>query len=807
MAALSLVLAVVLYINREKIKTSVLSQTNEILAVPVAVGDISVSLKKFPYASILLTDVFCAGANAQSGDTLVFTKELYLEFGLWKVLFSDISIDEISLKSGRISIKMPKDKIPNYQIWKDVEDSEGESVLTLEKVSFDDFRLLVWEESANFQMESYVEKTVFSGSFRDEFSIKNKGKLWIDSLLLDKVSYVRNLWAETSFELNGTADNSRIEKGMLETGNVKLNFGSKIQPQEITFSANNESLDLESTVHLLRTQNISLPEKMKVNGNGNFQLQAIFPDGKSSKMEMIFETDNATISHPDYSKIRDFTCRAIYKYENDKSWFDFQHFSGKGKSGGFSGKLQVANLEKPKVVLDLKSNLNLQEWLIFAQTDTLQNVRGKTELELHFENQFTDLQDIRPKELAKAKASGFLKLEGVAFSFKDSDKKIERLNGNLRFAGNDFEVEDFYFKTGKSDIFLSGDFRNVLNAIYFKDEQIKIDTRVKSQEIRMEDFLVAQQSSGEETYSLEGVKKLDLELMLVVDKFRFEKFYASDISGNLRVKDGALDVSNISLKSDKGSYSGNFQIDTRPNPPMMQVRLKARGIEIHDVFVSFKNFGQEEILAEHIYGKADADVQLSGNLTPSLSVDPASVKMVADLSIQNGQLKDYEPMSALSRFAKIEELKDVRFDQMKNQITIENSVIQIPEMTVKSNVLSLDIKGTHDFENQVDYGMTLKLSDVLFAKRKNKKRGGEFDDHLTTVDQGRDPNIYIKMTGYAGDPKISLDQRGYGKSVADGVKKQGEDLKDIFKKKNQKKEDKKSSGIEFDLWGDDDGGE
>src|SRR5690606_15286816 len=150
--------------------------------------------------------------------------------------------------------------------------------------------------------------------------------------------------------------------------------------------------------------------------------------------------------------------------------------------------------------------------------------------------------------------------------------------------------------------------------------------------------------------------------------------------------------------------------------------LRGQSIDIHKLFESFKNFGQDVIASDNIYGTANLSVQYISKMAPTLEIDISTIEMTSSLAIENGNLKNFDPLSALSDFASIEELKDVHFDRLENNISIRNSQIIIPKMNINSNVLDMGIEGNHGFDNTIDYSIRLKLSDVLFSNRKKKKK-------------------------------------------------------------------------------------
>ena len=61
-------------------------------------------------------------------------------------------------------------------------------------------------------------------------------------------------------------------------------------------------------------------------------------------------------------------------------------------------------------------------------------------------------------------------------------------------------------------------------------------------------------------------------------------------------------------------------------------------------------------------------------------------------------------------------MKEVKFSTLENTIEIDNNVITIPAMEIKSSALSVFISGTHTFEQEINYRIKLLLSELMSTK-------------------------------------------------------------------------------------------
>ncbi len=795
--ALFLILTAILYANREKFSGLLVSEINKQLTVPVEVSSVDVSLRKFPSASFVFKDVFSQGAYSQPGDTLVYARELYLQFSIWQVLFSSVSVNELSLENAIVHIHLRDRGRDNFRIWREDTTSSGE-LFVLEQVNLRNVKTKVHGHSADFYTDILLDKLVFNGNFEtSNYQLESKGALVINELTVGERKYLAQMPLKTEFQLSGYPDSTLIKPANISWEGQNIEVKCVIGEQtRIRATAN--SLALEKLQNLLATQGWYSFEEAKLKGKAVLRFDGRFADGVDPQFKLDFTADDAALNGYHKASITNINCSGTFSNEKGKRDLKLESFKGSGKTGNIEGSLFIKNMASPFVDLKLRSDLDLAEWLLLFPIDTIQNPEGKLLVDLNLKNQFSSLSNIKATELKKAVTQGNITIEDAEFRFKGSDKSVNSINGELSFSGNDLKVQRLYFKTGKSDIFLDGILGNVLNFLVLENEGLTVDCRVKSQEIDLSDF-VTDKAGGKQDHNLDFAKNLKLDLILEIDRFAFEDFEASSISGNLSIDNQKIKVGKLTLKADEGTYVGQFSIDlSNADRYEIVARLQAENINIHDLFVSFRDFGQDAIKANNIYGEANSDINFKAFMRSDLSVITESVDMTAVLQIKDGNLKNYEPMLALSRFADISELEDVRFRSLNNTISIRDSRVIIPSMDVESNVLSLKISGTHDFNNMIDYSMRLKLDDVLFSKRKRERKKSEFDEHLVEIDNEDEPYIYVKMSGTADDPDISLDRESMGSAFSRDLKQQGQEIKDIFKKEDSDKKDKNDPGIIFE---------
>jgi len=136
------------------------------------------------------------------------------------------------------------------------------------------------------------------------------------------------------------------------------------------------------------------------------------------------------------------------------------------------------------------------------------------------------------------------------------------------------------------------------------------------------------------------------------------------------------------------------------------------------------------------------------------------------LEIIDGELKNYKPLNAISDYFKDKNLNKIRFDTLSNQILVSKGMINIPNMTINSTLGFLDISGSQDMENNMEYYIRVPLKMVTKAARQKLfgKKGVITDSTQIDAIQYKSERkktwyINIKLEGNPDEYKVSLGKR------------------------------------------------
>ena len=292
-------------------------------------------------------------------------------------------------------------------------------------------------------------------------------------------------------------------------------------------------------------------------------------------------------------------------------------------------------------------------------------------------------------------------------------------------------------------------------------------------------------------------KWINADLNTNITTFSYDDFIASDITGQIIYKNQSLTGKDISLNSLNGNIAGNFKFyESEKNKLTLFSQLNLKQLNIRNAFLAFNNFNQDFITAEHIKGIGTAQIQMKASWKPGFIFEEEELKVKSHLIIEKGELIKFKPLESLSDYVSLDDLKTVQFSTLENTIEIENKLVTIPTMEIKSSALSVFISGSHTFEQEIDYRIKLLLSELMstkFRKRNTQIKKTEFGE---IKENGKIFNtIYFKMTGNSEAPNISFDGIRFREDVQKEISQEKETITNIIKEdilltKEQEKQEK-----------------
>ena len=464
-------------------------------------------------------------------------------------------------------------------------------------------------------------------------------------------------------------------------------------------------------------------------------------------------------------------------------------FSAQAASGTISGSWDMKGLKNAPLRADIKGDIALADLLRFAQVDTLEEVSGRLIANAHVQGKVRDMADLKAADLRALSITGTAHLKDATLKMKGIRHIVSGLNTELALDGNNAEVRALSCTLQGSELRLSGELRNLMPYLLFRDQPLAIVAKGSSPRIDLAALLRTEgASSSAKDYTLKLPALVQLDLQAHVEELVFEQFRATGITGTITMKDRVLRASPVMFNTAQGGVLGTLALDARgAGPYPLTIDADVKDIDVKQLFGEFQEFGQSFITSHHLSGIANAQVTFGSPVTPGLQLDLDRLHCTVDIAIANGGIVHHQPLMDVATYVKQnkmiapfvdtdelrDRLADVRFDRLENRIEIRDRQVIVPAMTVHNSVMDIELSGTHGFDDRIDHHLNFRLSDLL-------KKGDPDDEFGPVADDGTGLRIFLHMTGLASAPQFENDGAMAAKRRSEGVKEQTAELRSIL---------------------------
>ena len=790
-------LAVLLaYIYEDRVKEYAVAQLNKRLNSEIQVGDIDLSfIKRFPYASLTFSDVTAKDAiKTNPKGNLLKAEKVYLQFSIWDIFDKNYCIKRIEAKNALVNILVYPDGTDNYHFLKESTDTTNSHfAFDLQKVILNNVNIVYRNYPAHQDYSFLAKDAVIKGKFSDkEYTLYANGDIYIHHIKIEGMDFFTNKNAKADLEMDVVGNTYSFKESSLEVGDLSFDVAGKV-----IYGDTKEYADIKvkgkevSVVSFLK----ELPNKYrkyftKYECEGDFYFSCDMKGSfKGSDMPLItaaFGVNNAAFTEKESEiALKNISFKGEYSNGLQKtlnsSFIRIRDFSAVLEAGKIKGELDLKNFLQPELELVVNANLNLTTLNNFLKLEDVSSISGDLDVSASFKglingNAFT------AQDFLSSNSSGKMTVQRMNLQLKDYPHPFTNINGRFQFSNNDIIIDELYGKVSKSDFKFSGYFKNALSFVFQKSNRLLIDADLHSNNIDLDELLTSQTSTGDTTYKLSLSDNYDLKLNVDIDHLNFKKFNASNISGKLKMRKMQMFINPLTFSAMDGTVKSLVMIDgTKPGKFLISTETSIKNVDITKLFYEFGNFGQNNMKDENLRGSVDADIQFASVWSPSLEADYNKIYALANIVIEKGELVNYAPMKGLSKFLKVDDLSDVKFATLKNQIEIKDKVISFPAMDIKSSAINIQASGTHTFDNVINYRLRILLSELLSKKaRKAKKENDEFG--VIEDDGVGKTTLYITVFGTVDKPEYKYDAKGVKEKIVVGFIQGKHDLKEVLKK-------------------------
>ena len=770
------------YLLANELKSKLLESLNETLRVHVKVSSVTYSgIESFPYVGLDLTGVRVDESFPAYNNHLLNAGSIRVKVNPFNLLGKKKELQRVSIKNATFRIFDAVKGNRNYEIFKDSSsDSESGMALVIQKIQLRNCRIIYQNEedllslnvlaySINAHGDFGNNKFILNGEFSGLFDHLNQGG---QSYLVGKHAH-----SELSVEVDTKLGSYHIEKANIGLEQLNIDIEG-----DILMINSNPDFDIQIQANNTQVQGLIslLPNDQR------YQLKELYSQG-DIRIEGSIKGILSAETWPSISTNFEFQGLKIIDRKSNFSASDIlarAKVTNPGKDANLivtgllesikSGKSDAKtnfSFSGEKGILEFQSmslNLNLNDLMEFnGLAQSFQTLEGIA--------QYAGEVEINLEDVQKPNLSGKLVVENfklVSPNYPDISRA--RFKGDVN--GKNINAIRLDAVVGQDELLLEGNLREYSGL--WSEQRATFNGKLTGQTFNLNEFLDTSSNGSEDK-----VVALDLGFDLILDAnlsaFKWDNLDLKNVRSKFKWTRDNINLTETQFEAWEGQHELDLSVKVDDDYYKLLTNSISEGFELQTLFEEFKSFDQEEITSEHISGKTDLNLQLSILFDGNFNLIDREVQSEAVLKIVDGRLSSYEPLEKLSAFIELEELKDIRFNELNNTVEIRHGVIYLPETLLENSTLNLMVSGTHTLQNDMDYHLSISVSELLAKKNKwlQKKREKR-------LEEGADGGMtaYVLMTGTPETLKFKYDR----KAAANEFKKKFKDERKSFFKQIKK---------------------
>lgn len=796
---------IVIYVYEDEIKEYATKQLNEHLKVAVFVKPENIELTlmdQFPEASLRFTDVLIPDYTSEGHkDTLFFAKQVYFNFNFWDMMGGNYKVTNVHLKDAVAHIVVTEDGTPNYDIWKSdtIKKSENNKFsFALEKLTGTNLSISYHNRQKDQYYAIQSEDVNFAGNFNEsQYDLEATSKMIIQKVRIDSTDILTNKEGSIDFamRIDHSTNTYSIKKGDLAVEEIIFGVKGKYIQQEdsssIDLAVKGKNIDLESAFTIFPEKFTAPLQKYDAKGIVVFesQINGLVGAGNTPRYSANFWVVDGKVTEKQSGvSLSKITFEAYYDSDTlGTSILEMTDFGAQLDVGTLEGTLKLTDLTNPQIEAHTKGDINLKLLQNFLQNENIETLGGNTKFTFDFKGKSS------PTGLAISTSKGVFDFKDAVLKLPTSPILYSAINGKFVIDKNNAAIKGLKGIAQTSDFELSGSIDNLIPYVLTTQEVMSINATLSSQKVDLDELLATTNEpdkpwevSNEPAFSLPS--NINLDLKSTIKELNYGKFNTKKITGTVKLKNKVLTASNFEFKANKGTYNCSLGLEQLENKSFIwNTDVKAKGVDIQNLFTEMDNFGQVYLTDANIKGTGDFDLSMAMGLDKNLTPIVESLKSRSSITLKKGELINQSTLvdigayfaenKVTKKLLNIENLQSkiahVKFKDLSNTITIEDGKIYIPKMLISSNVMDISLGGWHSFEDSIDYHFNFKIRDVLVNK--------ESSEFGAIKDDGLGVKLFLRMFGTLENPQYEMDKEERKLELKENLINEKRDVKSILK--------------------------
>lgn len=726
-------------LRQDQLTEALVRKVNESVNTKISYGKLRITIfESFPNITVRFSDLLVEPSpfydktqlKDEDNDTLLYTSSLSLTVSMPSLLTGTVAVKSITARNGEVNLLTDKRGDINYEVFSE-KSGDGKNV-RLKNISAAGISAVYNDRSSGLRISGNVSQAVLGGEiFRTGIYLNTALNAIIDSVSLNGTT-ARDIPLEAGIKLRKSANSLTVAKGSLSIADLKFDITGNVNYSSSTLNLNIEGRKISIASVVSR-----LPEKWKA-ATGNFSpsgtvdltcaISGPYGEGGNPHIDLKYGLTGGKMSHSATGfKVNnlEFSGALTNGDHNSAETFRFtvDKLSAGYGSASVRGSFMINNLRRPHITLFLDGDLNFDDLGKIFRSGYITDQTGSLSGSIRLSGTLPD--SIRPAGILP-----YLKPE-IKLAFKEFGATLSGgrvilsdVNGSLAI-NNDLVADNLSLTYREQHFTLNAVMKNFIPWASGGGEILEV-----SGDVHADRFVTASFGSGEIEESENEEKQANIfpddvnaNIRLRADSLIFNNFRAASFSSRLSYRPYVITFSEASAEGLEGVLTGEFMLSKQKEGGFItRASLDVRDIDIRKAFIAFNNFGQDFIVSDNLQGRLTGNVTMVSPLDGRYSFFRKAIVAEAHLLINDGKLVSFAPAESLSSYLDLDELKNISFSRMENDIFINNGTVSIPKMLINSTAVNFTVYGTHGFDGDYAYHVRLLLSEVLSRKARERNR-------------------------------------------------------------------------------------
>ena len=795
-----------------KIEKIVKQEGNKMLNAQFDFSALNISLlRNFPSASVTLEDFYLKGTGAFENDTLIQAGELTAAVNLFS-LFGDSGYDisKIIIEDTKVKAIVLEDGKPNWDVMKasaeedTVQETSAESSpfrIKLKRLSVKDLSVSYDDRQAGMYAAIENLKATCSGDFGSERTLVDlELKTPALTYRTGGVPFLNRAALEADMNVDADLVNNKftLQDNSISLNAIKLNIDGWAAMQKdgvgMDIKLNTNEVGFKELLSLIPAIYAKDFQDLKTDGKASLTAFAkgTLTQEQMPQFEVALNVENAMFRYPSLpAGVDGINISATVKNPGgniDATEVTINPFDFTLAGNPFSLKAIVKTpTSDPDLQATAKGTLDLGKIKDVYPLEDM-SFNGTIQADMNLAGK---LSYIEKEQYDKMKAEGSIRLNGMKLNMKDLPTvAIQR--STFSFSPRYLQLSETTVNIGNNDVTLDSRFENYLGYA-LKGSTLKGSLNISSNHLNLNDFMstdttaVQAQATADttDTTSSTGAiripENLDFNMQANLKEVLFDKMKLENVNGTLLVKNGTIDMRNLSFNTMGGSITANGAYSApKASQPHLNAGFDMKNIGFAQAYQELGLVQQLAPIFKGLKGNFSGNLQIDTPLDENMSPVMKKVQGSGNLSTKDLSLSGVKFIDQVADIVKKPSMKEIEVKDLNLGFEIKDGRVNTQPFDLKLGDYTMNLSGSTGLDQTIDYTGKITLP------------SGGIGSALGTVD--------MTIGGTFTSPKVGIDMASLAKNAAEqalkgivgGDNKEGESgekksildkARDLFKKK------------------------